>query len=141
MSSPPPRSQSAARSPDRQTNIADRLRWAREQARLEPADLRARLRERGIDLSKTGLYRLETTEPKNPNLKQIEAIAEITRVSPGWLLFGKGAAVPADEAGAAIRERVIDTIELLAEALELNARQQQSLEKWLASVRKSARNK
>ncbi len=108
---------------------------------MEPAELRERLRERGIDLSKTGLYRLETTEPKNPNLKQIEAIAEITRVSPGWLLFGKGAAVPADEAGAAIRERVIDTIELLAEALELNARQQQSLDKWLASVRKNVPGK
>lgn len=102
---------------------------------MEPSELRQQLKHKGIDLSKTGLYRLETTEPKNPNLKQIEAIAEITRISPGWLLFGKGTALPADEAGAAIRERVIDTIELLAEALELNARQDQSLRKWLSSVR------
>ena len=77
---------------------------------MDPAALRAQLREYGIDLSKTGLHRLETTEPKNPNLKIIEAIAEITNVSPGWILFGKGPTVPDTEVGAAIRSRVIDTV-------------------------------
>ena len=90
---------------------------------MDPAALRAQLREYGIDLSKTGLHRLETTEPKNPNLKIIEAIAEITNVSPGWILFGKGPTVPETEVGSAIRSRVIDTIELMSGALDLTARQ------------------
>ena len=59
-------------------NIASRIRNAREQAQMPPAELRKILREDyGIDLSKTGLHRLETVEAKNPNLKQIQAIAKI----------------------------------------------------------------
>ena len=104
-------------------------------AQMEPAELRAQLREYGIDLSKTGLHRLETTEPKNPNLKLIEAIAEITNVSPGWILFGKGPSIPESEVGAAIRDRVIDTIELMAGALDLTSRQESTLHNWLKSVR------
>ena len=104
---------------------------------MEPAALRTELRKYDIDLSKTGLHRLETTEPKNPNLKIIEAIAEITNVSPGWILFGKGPSVPETEVGAAIRSRVIDTIELMAGALDLTARQESTLRNWLKSVRKS----
>ena len=116
-------------------DIAGRLRAARMRAQMEPAELRARLREYGIDLSKTGLHRLETTEPKNPNLKLIEAIAEITNVSPGWILFGKGPSIPDSEVGAAIRGRVIDTIELMAGALDLTSRQESTLQNWLKSVR------
>lgn len=104
---------------------------------MNPAALRAELKLYGINLSKTGLHRLETTEPKNPNLKIIGAIAEITNVSPGWILFGKGPSIPGDEVGAAIRNRVIDTIELMAGALDLTARQESTLENWLASVRKA----
>ena len=104
---------------------------------MEPAELRERLREYDIDLSKTGLHRLETTEPKNPNLKLIEAIAEITNVSPGWILFGKGPSVPDTEVGAAIRSRVIDTIELMAGALDLTSRQEATLRNWLKSVRET----
>lgn len=104
---------------------------------MEPAALRAALREYGIDLSKTGLHRLETTEPKNPNLKIIEAIAEITRVSPGWILFGKGPSIPEKEVGAAIRGRVVDTIELMSGALDLTARQQSTIQNWLKSVRET----
>ena len=99
--------------------------------------LLAHLRERGIDLSKTGLHRLETTEPRNPNLKLIEAIAEITNVSPGWILFGKGPTVPATEFGSAIRSRVIDTIELMSGALDLTARQESTFRNWLKSVRET----
>lgn len=122
---------------DKPLDIAGRIRAARQRAQMEPAALRARLRDYGIDLSKTGLHRLETTEPKNPNLKLIEAIAEITNVSPGWLLFGKGPSVPDTEAGAAIRNRVIDTIELMAGALDLTARQESTLSNWLRSVRET----
>lgn len=104
---------------------------------MDPAELRAQLREYGIDLSKTGLHRLETTEPKNPNLKIIEAIAEITCVSPGWILFGKGPSVPDSEVGTAIRERVIDTIELMSGALDLTTRQESTLRNWLKSVRET----
>ena len=104
---------------------------------MDPAALRAQLREYGIDLSKTGLHRLETTEPKNPNLKIIEAIAEITSVSPGWILFGKGPTVPDTEVGAAIRSRVIDTIEMMSSALDLSVRQASTLDNWLKSVRES----
>ncbi len=120
---------------DKPKNIAERIRAARQRAQMDPAALRARLREYGIDLSKTGLHRLETTEPKNPNLKIIEAIAEITNVSPGWILFGKGPTVPENEVGSAIRGRVIDTIELMAGALDLTARQESTLHNWLKSVR------
>lgn len=116
-------------------SISQRIRRAREKAQMEPAALRRQLQKRGIELSKTGLHRLETTEPRNPNLKLIEAIAEITNVSAGWILFGKGPAIPADDVGTAIRDRVIDTIELMSDALDLTARQEKILENWLASVR------
>lgn len=122
---------------DDPANIAERIRSARQRAQMDPAALRTLLREYGIDLSKTGLHRLETTEPKNPNLKIIEAIAEITNVSPGWILFGKGPSVPDTEVGAAIRSRVIDTIELMSSALDLTARQESTLRNWLKSVRQT----
>lgn len=122
---------------DKPSNIAGRIRAARQRAQMDPAALRAQLRDYGIDLSKTGLHRLETTEPKNPNLKIVEAIAEITNVSPGWILFGKGPTVPDTEVGSAIRSRVIDTIELMSGALDLSARQESALHNWLKSVRES----
>ena len=120
---------------DKPSDIAGRIRAARRRAQMDPAALRAQLREYGIDLSKTGLHRLETTEPKNPNLKIVEAIAEITNVSPGWILFGKGPTIPDTEVGSAIRSRVIDTIELMSGALDLSARQESTLHNWLKSVR------
>ena len=121
------------------SNIASRIRHAREQAQMPPAELRKILREDyGIDLSKTGLHRLETVDAKNPNLKQIQAIAKITRVSPSWILFGEGTSVPGDEVGAAIRSRVIDTIELMLGALDLNARQESTIKNWLKSVRENS---
>ena len=108
---------------------------------MDPAALRAELREYGIDLSKTGLHRIETTEPTNPNLRIMEAISDTTNVSPGWLLFGQGPSVPDTEVGAAIRSRVIDTIELMAGALDLTARQESTLHNWLVSVRKTKPNR
>lgn len=123
--------------PREKDTIAARIRRAREQAQMDPQELRAELKSRRIDISKTGLHRLETIEPKNPNLKLIAAIAEITRVSPGWLLFGKGPPVPADEVGAAIRGRVLDTIELMSHALDLTSNQQRTLDAWLRSVRET----
>lgn len=118
--------------------IASRIRHARDQAQLAPAELRHVLRkEHGIDLSKTGLHRLETVDSKNPNLKLIQAIAEVTRVSPAWILFGEGASVPGDEVDAAIRSRVVDTIELMVGALELTTRQKRSIDNWLKSVREN----
>ncbi|MEL6447578.1 MAG: hypothetical protein AAFQ62_06535 [Pseudomonadota bacterium] len=122
---------------DEPTDIASRIRAARQRAQMNPAELRTALRDFGINLSKTGLHRLETTEPKNPNLKIVEAIAEITNVSAGWILFGKGPSIPGHEVGAAIRNRVIDTIELMAGALDLTARQESTLENWLKSVREA----
>lgn len=110
---------------------------AREQAQMEPAELRERLRGHDIELSKTGLHRLETIEPRNPNLRLIEAIAEITHVSPAWILFGEGPSVPENRVGDAIRHRILDTIEVAAGALQLTAQQQKTFERWLASVRKS----
>jgi len=119
-------------------NIATRIRHAREQAQMPPAELRKHLRENyGIDLSKTGLHRLETVDAKNPNLKQVKAIAEITRVSPSWILFGEGTSVPGDEVGAAIRSRVIDTVELMIGALDMSSRQESTINNWLDSVRKN----
>lgn len=117
------------------TNISARIRHAREQARMEPAQLREHLRARGIELSKTGLHRLENTEPSNPNLKIIQAIAEITNLSPGWLLFGSGPSVPESEVSSAIRGRVIDTIELMSGALDMTKRQETTLANWLQSLR------
>jgi len=104
---------------------------------MPPAELRKILREEyGIDLSKTGLHRLENVESRNPNLKLIQAIAKITRVSPSWILFGEGTSVPGDEVGAAIRSRVIDTIELMVGALDMSARQESTISNWLKSIRK-----
>lgn len=117
--------------------IAARIRSARERADLDAAELRMLLREQGIELSKAGLHRLENQDPKNPNLKQIEAIASITNVSPAWILFGEGLTTPPDQIGLAIRGRVIDTIELMIGALDLTARQEKTIESWLKSVRSS----
>ena len=117
--------------------IAHRIRRAREQAQLEPVELRKRLKRKGLELSKTGLHRLETVESKNPNLKQIQAIAEITNVSPAWLLFGEGASVPANKVSAAIRDRIVDTIELMGGALDMTASQDKTFKNWLKSVRAS----
>jgi hypothetical protein len=40
--------------------------------------------------------------------------------------------------GAAIRSRVIDTIELMLGALDLNARQESTINNWLKSVRENS---
>jgi transcriptional regulator with XRE-family HTH domain len=121
--------------PKTKESIAERIRAAREQAQMEPAALRHALKAKGFELSKTGLHRLETVEPTNPNLRLVQAIAEITNVTPSWLLFGQGAAIPAKELGSAIRGRVLDTIELVSRALDLTAKQQRVLDDWLESVR------
>ncbi len=119
-------------------SIAGRIRAAREQAQLQAAELRRLLRDDyGIDLSKTGLHRLETVDPKNPNLKLIQAIAEVTRVSPSWILFGEGTPLQGEQVSAAVRSRVIDTIELMIGALSLTARQDSTIRNWLKSVRES----
>jgi len=77
----------------------------------------------------------------NPSVKLISAIAEITNVSPGWLLFGTGTALQADAAADAIRGRVLDTIELMSQALDMTTRQQGSFDKWLSSMRNTVPGK
>lgn len=105
---------------------------------MPPAELRRRLREDyDIDLSKTGLHRLETVDSRNPNLKQIQAIAQITRVSASWILFGEGTSVPGDEVGSAIRSRVLDTIELMTGALDMTSRQESTINNWLNNMREN----
>jgi len=59
-------------------------------------------------------------------------------VSPGWLLFGTGTALQPDVAAIAIRGRVLDTIELMSQALDMTQRQQTSFDKWLVSMRATA---
>ena len=123
----------------RSTNdsISYRIRDARDRAGLAPAELRKNLAAKGINLSKTGLHRLETSEPVNPNLKLMNAIADATHVTPEWLLFGSGSPRPDEKIGPAIRARVIDTIAFMAGALDLTPEQERDLEAWLVSVRKS----
>ena len=123
------------RSPD--DSISNRIRDARGRAGLAPAELRKNLAAKGINLSKTGLHRLETSEPVNPNLKLMNAIADATHVTPEWLLFGSGSPRPDEKIGPAIRARVIDTIAFMAGALDLTAEQERDLASWLKSVRKS----
>ncbi len=118
-------------------SISYRIRDARDRAGLAPVELRKNLAARGINLSKTGLHRLETSEPVNPNLKLMNAIADATHVTPEWLLFGSGSARPDEKIGSAIRARVIDTIAFMAGSLDLTPKQEQDLESWLESVRKS----
>lgn len=118
-------------------SISRRIRDARQRSGLGPAELRKILADKGINLSKTGLHRLETSEPVNPNLKLMTAIADATHVTPEWLLFGKGSPRPDEKIGRAIRARVIDTIAFMAGALDLTGKQERDLEAWLNSVRKS----
>ena len=118
-------------------SVSRRIRDARDRAGLAPAELRKNLADKGINLSKTGLHRLETSEPVNPNLKLIIAIADATHVTPEWLLFGKGSPRPDEKIGPAIRARVIDTIAFMAGALDLTEKQERDLKAWLKSVRKS----
>lgn len=119
------------------SSISKRLKQARERAQMDPAELRAVLRSMGIELSKTGLHRIETEEPKNPNLKLVQAIAKITNVSPAWILFGEGPSVPENQVSDAVRTRIVDTIELMSGALDLTDTQATILKKWLKSVRLS----
>lgn len=102
---------------------------------MEAVELRNELRKKGIELSKQGLHRMETVEPKNPNVQVIEAIADITHVSPGWILFGEGPMVRGEEVGGAIRGRIIETIELMVGALDLTQGQRRTIKGWLESVR------
>ena len=118
-------------------SISNRIRDARDRSGLAPAELRKMLADKGINLSKTGLHRLETSEPVNPNLRLMIAIAEATHVTPEWLLFGTGSPRPDEKIGPAIRARVIDTIAFMAGALDLTAKQERDLASWLKSVRKS----
>ena len=118
-------------------SISNRIRDARDRSGLAPTELRKILAQMGINLSKTGLHRLETSEPVNPNLKLMIAIAEATHVTPEWLLFGEGSPRPDEKIGPAIRARVIDTIAFMAGALDLTPEQERDLESWLKSVRKS----
>ena len=118
-------------------SISNRIRDARDRSGLAPAELRKMLADKGINLSKTGLHRLETSEPVNPNLKLMIAIAEATHVTPEWLLFGTGSPRPDEKIGPAIRARVIDTIAFMAGALDLTAKQERDLASWLKSVRES----
>ena len=118
-------------------SISDRIRDARDRSGLAPAELRKMLAANGINLSKTGLHRLETSEPVNPNLKLMIAIAEATHVTPEWLLFGTGSPRPDEKIGPAIRARVVDTIAFMAGALDLTREQERNLEAWLKSVRES----
>jgi len=115
--------------------VPERIRDARERAGMEAVELRSELRKKGIELSKQGLHRMETVEPKNPNVQVIEAIADITHVSPGWILFGEGPMVRGEEVGGAIRGRIIDTIELMVGALDLTKGQRRTIKGWLESVR------
>lgn len=119
------------------SNVAQRLRQARESAQLTPIEMREALKTHGVTLSKAGLHRLENTDSTNPNLKLIEAWATITHHSPGWLLFGTGTATPADDVGSAIRKRVIDTIELMGGALDQTTAQEKSFNNWLTSMKKT----
>lgn len=121
----------------RDDSITQRIRDARNRSGLAPAELRKILAGKGINLSKTGLHRLETTEPVNPSLKLMIAIAEATHVTPEWLLFGTGSPRPDEQIGPAIRARVIDTIAFMAGALDLTEAQERDLEAWLESVRRS----
>jgi len=118
-------------------NVAQRLRQARESAQLSPIELREALKNEGITLSKAGLHRLENTDSTNPNLKLIQAWASITHHAPAWLLFGTGTATPADDVGIAIRKRVIDTIELMAGALDQTTAQEKSFNAWVKSMKKT----
>ena len=120
-----------------QSSISGRIREARARAGLEPAELRRILGRQGITLSKTGLHRLETVEPVNPNLKLMMGIAKATHVTPEWLLFGEGSPRPDEKIGPAIRARVIDTIAFMAGALDLTESQEKALADWLKSVRKT----
>ena len=123
------------------TNVAQRLRQARDSAQLTAIQLREELKAQGITLSKAGLHRLENTDSTNPNLKLIEAWADITHHSPTWLLFGSGPAMPQDSVGSAIRKRVIDTIELMAGALDQTPKQEKAFQDWLQSIKKSKPSK
>ena len=118
-------------------SISNRIRDARDRSGLAPAELRKILAQKGVNLSKTGLHRLETSEPVNPNLKLMIAIAEATHVTPEWLLFGAGSPRPDEKIGPAIRARVIDTIAFMAGALDLTPEQERDLASWLKSVRES----
>ncbi len=118
-------------------SIAGRIKSAREQAQLDSVEMRAALKQLGIQVSKAGLHRLENVEPRNPNLEMIHAISEITGVSPAWILFGEGTTYQGDSVGDAIRGRVLDTMELMSQALDMTARQEKTWSNWLESMRSS----
>lgn len=123
--------------PKMDEGIARRIREARAKAQLDTREMREALSDLGLSVSKAGLHRLENVEPRNPNLELIQAISEITGVSPAWLLFGEGTAYPGENIGSAIRGRVLDTMELMSEALDMTVKQERSLENWFRSMRET----
>lgn len=121
--------------------VSGRIKYARERAEMTAKAMRGTLQERGITLSKTGLHRLETVDAKNPNLKLIAAIGDITNVSPSWLLFGEGTPESGSDRNATVRIRAVNAIEEIAQVLNLTGRQRSTIENWIRSVRESTRKR
>ena len=70
--------------------IGDRIRHAREQADLSPAELRQRLASDGVELSRARLWNYENRPQTIPKPELLIAIGKVTGFSPGWLYCGTG---------------------------------------------------
>ena len=70
--------------------IGDRIRYAREQADLSPAELRQRLASDGVELSRARLWNYENRPQTIPKPELLIAIGKVTGFSPGWLYCGTG---------------------------------------------------
>lgn len=76
-------------------SIGERLIYAREHRGMSAADLRRRLAENGVRISRSRLWNYENRPDSVPKPEILGAIAELTGFNPGWLLTGTGGVMDA----------------------------------------------
>ncbi|GJM09299.1 MAG: hypothetical protein DHS20C11_15750 [Lysobacteraceae bacterium] len=76
--------------------IGERLRYAREQADLSQAELRHRLANSGVEVSRARLWNYENRPQTIPKPQLLIAIGKVTGFSPGWLYCGTGLQISND---------------------------------------------
>jgi transcriptional regulator with XRE-family HTH domain len=82
-------------------NLAERLKMARESARLSQRELSARATSEGHPISAGQIAKIEVADRPNPRASDLAVIARITGVNLSWLVSGIGPMVPTETSDVA----------------------------------------